>query len=174
MEQYLIHAGTMFNKRISALYDDLAIGEAFMRYREELFHAGFKIEKDMSKLRIFNKVAQKIGDRRALKALPKLTYQEFYELAYPKLTDERKEEAEARVEFGYQSLKVDGRVIVTREKIMKTLAAGGTVSVFAFRDEKEEKATRVFVNRMRSGKVNWKVLMKGAEEGREEGEEACD
>lgn len=164
LDQYLTHLSDELKRDKKTLYLDIAIGESYMRFREELHHAGFSIEHDMSKLRIFNSLLAYMDGKELARLLPKMTYKQFSELRRPEELREGNDAADDRIEFSPARVVVDGKILLTKATIKSAIAKGYKLSLFKLMDDKEERATKEFIKRYRSGRFTGKLVGGAGEE----------
>lgn len=146
LNAYLVESKHRLGVSRAYFFERVRIAEALKQYRDELYAAGFKNHRDVSKLRLFYQAIDQHGEEEAIKQLPLLSYRDYQRWVKGRnVTDD----SEADIEIDTDGIRHNGEILVSMRKISRLLHAGETPYVVGVRSDAEKRALSRWLNERR-------------------------
>ena len=149
---YLAESKTRLHASRSYIFEAIKIADAYMQYHEQLYAAGFREEKDASKLRIFYRAAEIHGREEAIKKLPGMNYREYRSWVNQEksITDgQDKDGILENMEITFSGIRYGGKLLVSAKKIAGIIESGERPYVVGVRSDIEAREIGKFLKRKR-------------------------
>lgn len=148
LEQYLRHSGDRLGISRAYFFERVKMAEAYLQYRDQLYSAGFKEERDASNLRLFFKAQEKYGTEKAIKKLPKMSYRQYQHWVMGK-----SEERSVDIEINDDGIHINGELIISARAVAKIYETGQEPYVIGVMNNGEKRAVIRYINARREGKA---------------------
>ena len=155
LNSYLVLSKERLGVSRAYFFERVRIADALIRFRDQLHSAGFRENRDASKLRLFYQAIEAHGEDAAIDQLPQLSFRDYKRWIRDgvSLEDLRDEDEDGTIEIDDSGIRYNGELVVSRRVVQKIYLAGETPWIVGVQSDAEKRAVSRYLNKMRKEKT---------------------
>jgi hypothetical protein len=140
LESYLMGVKERLGVSRAYFFERMKIAEAYMQYREPLYAAGFREDRDASNLRLFFKAQKAHGTEAAIRNLPRMSFREYQRWVNGTQGETVDRGVEEKLEISREGIRYEGQLLISAQQIARIFQDGEEPFMIGVRSDAEKRA----------------------------------